>query len=281
MKNYSKVFSKQFDLFFEEDEIYKNFVYLNELPDEKVKCFLKIKDDMILAGLPFFCETFNYLSNEKFSFEDVLSYEGRRFSKDENAIIEFSLPFNIALTAERIALNLLQRASSVATYTNKFVETAGDVRILDTRKTTPGLRILEKYAVKMGGGVNHRFSQTDTWMIKDNHKKIFGGVLEAIEYFQNVGAFYQNLVVEIHDLEELEKVAKTKASHFMLDNFSVDELKQAIEIKKDHWSYEVSGGITLEKLENYCLEGVDAISTGSIVYNAPQVDLSLKMDKYL
>ncbi|MBT4793275.1 MAG: carboxylating nicotinate-nucleotide diphosphorylase [Halobacteriovoraceae bacterium] len=274
-----KIYEKNFALFFAEDDFSKNYAYLNSLPSKKVECVLKLKDDLVLAGLPFFFETFNYLAKEKIEYSDFMPNEGKTFKKSDFVEIKFELPFNIALTGERIALNLLQRASSVATYTNQFVQKSGHVKILDTRKTTPGLRFVEKYAVKVGGGYNHRFGQMDAWMIKDNHKEFFGGVEMAIKYFQDLSTFYQPLVVEIHDLDELASAYQAGAKHFLLDNFTPAEIQHAIEIKKEDMTYEVSGGISLKNIEGYILNGVDAISSGSLTYNAPQVDLSLKFKR--
>ena len=181
MLNYSEIYANNFKLYFDEDDYAKNFTYLSTLPATLIKCNLKIKDDLVLAGLPFFFESFNFLSNNKFDYSHLLEFEGKFFKKEDNFQIDFEMPFNIALTGERIALNLLQRASSIATFTKKYVDVANGIKILDTRKTTPGLRFLEKYSVNVGGGHNHRFGQMDAWMVKDNHKTLFGGVKEAIE----------------------------------------------------------------------------------------------------
>jgi nicotinate-nucleotide pyrophosphorylase (carboxylating) len=279
MFNFAEIYAKNFNLFFEEDDIAKNFSYISELPSESVTCILKIKDDMVLAGLPFFFETFNYLSKKNFDYSEFMEFEGKAFSKEDFIEIRFELPFNIALTGERIALNLLQRASSIATCTKQYVDMVGNIKILDTRKTTPGLRFIEKYAVKKGGGYNHRFGQVDAWMVKDNHKTFFGSVEKAIKYFQSLNTFYQPIIVEIHDLGELKRAHSVGAKHFLLDNFSPEEIKEAISIKDSEMTYEVSGGINLENIKNYILEGVDAFSSGSITYNAPHVDLSLKMQR--
>lgn len=274
--NYSQLFAKHFELFYSEDDILKNFQYLNSLPDTMVQCRIKIKDDLILAGLPFFFESFNYLMKGNFDYSDLMHFEGQSFKKEDNAEIKFELPFNIVLSGERIALNLLQRSSAIASYTNQYVSRSGNIKILDTRKTTPGLRFVEKYAVKAGGGFNHRFGQMDAWMVKDNHKSLFGGVVEAYEFFKNQNSFYQPIIVEIHDLSELEKVSAVGAKHFLLDNFSPEDIQKAVSMKKDFMTYEISGGINLDNIDGYLLDGVDAISSGSITYNAPHVDLSLK-----
>lgn len=274
--DYSKIWRENFELFFKEDDINRNFSYLSSLPDNLVNCRIHLKDDLILAGLPFFFETFNYLQSGIVNYDSLMEYEGQIFKKIDKKTIEFALPFNIALTGERIALNLLQRTSSIATFTNKFVKKSGEVKILDTRKTTPGLRFIEKYGVRLGGGHNHRSGQTDAWMVKDNHKSFFGGVSEAIKFFESQKTHYQPIIVEIHDLTELEQVAGLGIKHFMLDNFEVEDIKGAVELKQAGMTYEVSGGVNLENLDQYLIEGVDAISSGSLTYAAPPVDISLK-----
>ncbi len=266
-------------LFFAEDGMDRNFHYLNSLPKETVSCKLKLKDNLLLAGLPFFFETFNYLSDHPIDYSEYMKFEGQVFKKNDGFEISFELPFNLALSCERLALNLLQRASSIASYTHNFVLKAGDIKILDTRKTTPGLRSLEKYAVKIAGGFNHRFSQTDAWMIKDNHKQVFGGVKEAIYFFKQQNTFYTPMILEIHDLSELKDGIELGVKHFLLDNFSPAEIKEAVSLKNPGTTYEVSGGINMNNIDGYLLDGVDAISSGSIIYNAPQVDISLKMSR--
>lgn len=265
--------------FFAEDDLSRNINYSSSLPSKKVKSLLKIKDDMTLAGLPWFVESFKYLGAD-ISWDSFKEFEGQSFKKSDNVVIDFELPFNIALTGERIALNLLQRASSIATFTNQFVELAGDknISILDTRKTTPGLRSLEKYAVRQGGGFNHRLGQADMWMVKDNHKTFFGGVKEAVDFFKSMQSFYTPIEVEIHSIEELQEARELGIKHFMLDNFTPSEIQKAIDIKPTDATFEVSGGINLENIEGYLIDGVDAISIGSITYGARPVDLSLKME---
>ncbi len=263
--------------YFKEDDFFTNFKYISSLPQDEVNCVLNIKQDMMLAGLPFFTETFRYLGECQFG--DLEESEGKFFEK--GAKFKFKLPFSVALTGERIALNLLQKASAIATYTKQFVDMASgsDIKILDTRKTTPGHRAIEKYAVNIGGGHNHRFGQMDCWMIKDNHKSFFGGLKQAVDYFKGLKTFYTPLIVEIHDMEELKEAIELGVRHVMLDNFEPQAIKSAVELKPEGTTYEVSGGINLENLENYLVSGVDAISSGSLTYNAPHVDISLKYGK--
>ncbi|MFG1493353.1 carboxylating nicotinate-nucleotide diphosphorylase [Halobacteriovorax sp. GFR7] len=273
----NKALQDSIETYFKEDDLSRNLNYIQSLPNDEVHCKLKIKDDMILCGLPYFIESFNYLG-ANLNYEDFKKYEGQKYTKDEMAEIEFKLPFSIALTGERIALNLIQRASSIATYTNKFATLALDsgVKILDTRKTLPGYRALEKYAVVTGGGNNHRFGQSDMWMVKDNHKSFFGGVKEAIDFFKSKNSFYTPIEVEIHDLNELQIALGEGVRHIMLDNFSPEEIKEAVKQKPKGVTFEVSGGVRLNTLESYLIEGVDAISIGALTYDAPAVDLSLK-----
>ncbi len=262
--------------FFEEDDLKGNAFYLRELPTTPVNCLLKIKSDLCLSGLPYFVSAFNFLG-ANLNYDEFKTYEGKNFNKGE--IITFTLPFAIALTGERIALNLLQRSSAVSTLTQKFVEKARPhgVRILDTRKTTPGLRSLEKYAVRVGGGFNHRFSQADVWMIKDNHKTFFGGLKPAWEFFQNMQTHYQGVVVEVHSLDEMKLAIELGVNHVMLDNFSTDDIKNAVKSKKNGMTIEISGGVNLDNCEQYFISGVDAISVGALTHSAPHVDLSMKI----
>ena len=274
-----QVYKEHLDLFFKEDDLQRNLLYLSKLPTEVVECQLKLKDDLILTGLPFFVAVFNYLKRDCLNYNDFSKFEGESFKKTEKKEIHFELPFNVVLTGERIALNLLQRASGIATNVSKFVSQLEGIEILDTRKTTPGLRFLEKYAVTFGGGKNHRFGQMDAWMIKDNHKNIFGGVENAINYFKEMNTFYQPLILEIHEISELEIGIDLGVKHFLLDNFDEEMLEEAVSLKKEGITYEVSGGVTLENISQFNLKGIDAISSGAMVYNAPTVDISLKYHK--
>ncbi|MFP5386851.1 MAG: carboxylating nicotinate-nucleotide diphosphorylase [Bacteriovoracia bacterium] len=262
-----------------EDDLNRNFHYTRSLPKHPVSLELKIKSPLILAGTDYLAATFVQLGSES-DFSFLNEFEGKNL--DETTIVfPEALPFNIAVTGERLALNLVQHASSIATWTRKHVELASakNIKILDTRKTTPGLRSLEKYAVRVGGGYNHRLGQTDSWMIKDNHKASLGGLKAAWDFFQEQGAFYNNIIVEIHSIEELKEAQKIGCVHVMLDNFSVDQVHEAVKLKKAGMTYEVSGGLNLQTLQNYLIEGVDSLSLGSLTYSAPRVDLSLKFKK--
>ncbi|MBL6988488.1 MAG: carboxylating nicotinate-nucleotide diphosphorylase [Bacteriovoracaceae bacterium] len=272
---------KDLEHYFLEDDLSRNFYYIAKLPTDQVVCSLKFKSDLLIAGLPYFAQCFKYLGADKLDLAHFMKFESRTVTKESKFAINFELPFNIAVTGERIALNLLQRASSIATFTNQFVEKAKkyNIAILDTRKTTPGLRALEKYAVQIGGGHNHRLGQTDVWMVKDNHKNYFGGLTGAVDFFRSMHGFYTPIEVEIHNLDELKQALDLKVTHVMLDNFTPDEIAKAINIKPDFMSYEVSGGITIDNIDQYLVSGIDAISIGALTYAAPSVDVSLKYKK--
>jgi nicotinate-nucleotide pyrophosphorylase (carboxylating) len=261
-----------------EDDLSRNLFYSKNLPDLPVKMKLKIKSDMILSGVDYFVATFDAIGFSGDHFKDLYSLEGKKFYRGDEYEFEFSTPFKVALTAERLALNLLQHSSSISTFTNEFVKKAQHkgIKILDTRKTTPGFRSLEKYAVRVGGGYNHRFGQSDLWMIKDNHKSCFGGLEGALNFFKAQGVFYQGIMAEIHDLTELKVAINLGINHLMLDNFSKEDIVEAIKLKTSQVTYEVSGGVKLNNLEDYLIEGVDAISIGALTNSAPRVDLSLK-----
>lgn len=286
--NQNVFFQKSLDAdlarFFQEDDLDRNLFYLNSLPSDLVNCSLKLKSDMVLSGLPFFCAAFNYLGAD-IDYKQFVQYEGQMFLANQKKIIEFSLPFNIALSGERIALNLLQRSSAISTLTNKFVEKSKkyNIKILDTRKTTPGLRSVEKYAVRVGGGYNHRLGQADVWMIKDNHKDFFGGLKGAWNFFSSQQTFYNSIVAEVHNISELKEAFELGIQHVMLDNFSKEMLNEAVVIKEEQknkffkkMTYEISGGVKLENVNDFLIQGIDAISIGALTHSAPHVDISLK-----
>ena len=190
------------------------------------------------------------------------------------------------LTGERTALNFLQRLSGIATLTRRFVEAArGRVKVLDTRKTTPGLRALEKYAVRCGGGTNHRFGLYDAILIKDNHIRIAGSIEEAVRRVlrENVGGLHAPVPVEVEaqSLAHVEEAIAAGADTIMLDNLGVDEMREAIKLIRsiaDQYRIEISGGVTLETLPRLASLGADVISVGALTHSAPAVDISLEIE---
>ena len=181
------------------------------------------------------------------------------------------------LCGERVALNLLGRLSGIATQARAFVAAVDGtgVTILDTRKTTPGLRALEKYAVRVGGGVNHRFGLDDAVLVKDNHLRLAGGVAAAVKRLRAVGS--APLEVEADTLEQVEQALSLGVERILLDNMSPAEAARAVEIVSRRAELEISGGVTLENVRAYAETGVDAISVGALTHSARSLDVSMEV----
>ena len=189
------------------------------------------------------------------------------------------------LSGERVALNLLQRLSGIATLTRRYVDAVKgtNARIVDTRKTTPGLRALEKYAVRVGGGQNHRMGLDDGVLIKDNHIAIAGGLREAVEAARAALPHLHKIQVEVENLDQLREAVKLGVDAVLLDNMSPTETREAVrEVRSsaygDRVVIESSGGITLETVRDYAEAGVDLISVGALTHSAPAVDISLELE---
>ncbi len=242
---------------------------------EIVRAEIVAKGDGVLAGSRFVKEIFSLLGGTEVEFQ---KREGDTFSKGDTLALLEGDALSI-LRGERLSLNILQRLSGIATKTKEFVialEGTG-TKILDTRKTTPGFRAFEKYAVRVGGGENHRFALYDMVLVKDNHKRVAGGLKEALERVKsNVSPAYK-IEVEVESLQELEEAIKLGVDIVMLDNFSTEEVREAVKLVEGRIPIEVSGNITLDNVRDYAVEGVDYISSGSIIYAAPWIDLSLRV----
>jgi nicotinate-nucleotide pyrophosphorylase (carboxylating) len=191
----------------------------------------------------------------------------------------------VLLAAERVALNFLQRLSGIATLTRRYVDAiAGTAaKIVDTRKTTPGLRMLEKYAVTVGGGRNHRLGLDDGVLIKDNHLALAGGVAEAVRRAREVVGHLHKIEVEVTSLEQAREALRSKADILLLDNMAPEAVRQAVELVRAaepgerHTLTEASGGVTLDNVRAYAEAGVDLISIGALTHSAPAVDISFKI----
>jgi nicotinate-nucleotide pyrophosphorylase (carboxylating) len=191
----------------------------------------------------------------------------------------------ILLAVERVALNFLQHLSGIATLTRRYVETVAgtETRIVDTRKTMPGLRMLEKYAVTVGGGHNHRLGLDDGVLIKDNHLAMSGGVAEAVRRARESVGHLHKIEVEVATLEQVREALKAKADILLLDNMTPEIASQAVKLVHEkepherHTLTEASGGITLENVRAYAEAGVDLISIGALTHSAPSVDISFKI----
>jgi nicotinate-nucleotide pyrophosphorylase (carboxylating) len=240
---------------------------------------LLAKQDFILCGLEIAEAVFSTLDSQ-------IQIESRAFDGDavtaggEFARIEG--PADVLLTGERTALNLLQRLSGVATLTKRFVDAIGgtNAKIVDTRKTTPGLRALEKYAVTVGGGFNHRFGLDDGVLIKDNHIALAGGVRRAIEMARRDVPHLMRIEVEVSNESQLREALKASADVIMLDNMTIDEMRAAVQLIREQAPgvlIEASGGVNLETVRGIAECGVDLISVGAITHSATAVDISLKI----
>lgn len=240
---------------------------------------LLVKDKGIIAGVEFAKQVFDFVDS---SLEvEVLIPDGTQVKYGDIVFYVSGLSQSI-LKAERLVLNAMQRMSAIATKTNEFVKLleGTDTKILDTRKTTPGIRALEKWAVKIGGGENHRFALYDMIMLKDNHIDFAGGITKAIEatkeYLKD-NKFHLNIIVEARNLKEIEEILKNDGVHrILIDNFNFEDTKKAVALIGDRCQTESSGGITLESVKKYADCGVDFVSTGAITHSVYNMDLSLK-----
>jgi len=243
------------------------------------KAVLKVKEAGILAGVELAQQIFQFIEPEaRFS---IYKKDGERVEVGDIAF-DVSAKVHTILKAERLTLNCMQRMSGIASLTNKYVQKvkAYKAKILDTRKTTPLFRTYEKEAVRIGGGVNHRMGLDDMVMLKDNHIDFCGGVEKAIEKtsaYLKSNALNLNIEVETRSLEDVKKVLFVGNVHrIMLDNYSPEQITEAVKLINGKYETEASGGITLENVEAYAKTGVDFISVGAVIHHAVSMDLSLK-----
>lgn len=245
----------------------------------KQRARLLIKHDCVLAGVELAQYIFHFYDK---SLEiEVFKNDGDKVKVDDVAFVITGSAQSI-LTMERLVLNCMQRMSGIATYTRRMVDLLADTntRILDTRKTTPTFRMCEKWAVQIGGGQNHRFGLFDMVMLKDNHNDYAGGITPAVEatvkYLKEKGKDLK-IEVETRNLKEVKEALATKAVDIiMLDNMSLTEMSEAVQLINGAAKIEASGGITEETAHDIAKTGVDYISSGAIIYSAPNIDLSLK-----
>ncbi|WP_110942940.1 carboxylating nicotinate-nucleotide diphosphorylase [Inediibacterium massiliense] len=267
------------------EKIIKNAL-IEDMNDKDLTTDLLIEDDLystaymiakeegVLAGILVAKKVFTMLDTD-ISFE-ILKEDGSILKKGEK-IVKIKGKTKSILKGERTALNLLQRMSGIASLTNKYVDTIKEypTRIVDTRKTTPNLRILEKYAVSIGGGYNHRFNLSDAVMIKDNHIKAVGGIKEAIQKAKRNIPHTAKIEIEVTSLEELKEALDEGVDIIMLDNMDLLTMEKAVKINNKQSILEASGNITIERVKEIAAIGVDIISVGALTHSVKAMDISL------
>lgn len=246
------------------------------MPDyKKAEVELICKEDGIIAGLQIFERVFTLLDAE--TSVDFRVKDGDAVKQGELLAVVTG-DVRVLLSGERTALNYLQRLSGIATYTNtvsKLLE-GSKTKLLDTRKTTPCMRIFEKYAVRVGGGHNHRYNLSDGVLLKDNHIDAAGGVKEAVAAARAYAPFVRKIEVETENLDMVKEAVEAKADIIMLDNMTPDEMAEAIRLIDGRAETECSGNITKENIKEITALGVDYVSSGALTHSAPILDISLK-----
>ncbi len=233
------------------------------------------KEDGVIAGLGVFKRVFELLDKDTevtFFVKDGDKVEkGRLLGKVKGDI-------RVLLSGERTALNYLQRMSGIATYTRNIADLlkGTSTKLLDTRKTTPNMRVFEKYAVKVGGGYNHRFNLSDGVLLKDNHIGAAGSVKEAVRMAKEYCPFVRKIEIEVENLDMLKEALEAGADIIMLDNMSIEDMKEAVKLCKGKAETECSGNVTRENVARLVDIGVDYISSGALTHSSPILDLSLK-----
>ena len=233
------------------------------------------KQDGVIAGLDVFKRTFELLDSKT---EVTFTKKDGDTVKNGDKIGVVRGDIRVLLSGERTALNYLQRMSGIATYTRSITDLlkGSKTKLLDTRKTTPNMRVFEKYAVKVGGGYNHRYNLSDGILLKDNHIGAAGGVKEAVQMAKEYAPFVRKIEIEVENLDMLKEALDAGADIIMLDNMSVEDMKEAVKLVSGKAETECSGNVTKENVERLVDIGVDYISSGALTHSSPILDLSLK-----
>jgi nicotinate-nucleotide pyrophosphorylase (carboxylating) len=244
-------------------------------PEQRARGIILAKSTCILAGIQVAEEVFRQL-------DPAITFHIRRQDSERCAsgdvIAEARGSAAAMLTAERTALNLVQRMSGIATLTRSFVDAAaGSITVLDTRKTTPTLRALEKYAVRAGGGTNHRSGLDDGILIKDNHIRLAGGVEEAVRRMKKAGQ-EMPIEVEAQSLDQVDQAIAARADVILVDNLSLEQIREAVRRVRGRAKVEVSGGVTLERMSGLSTTGADYVSVGALTHSAPAADISFELE---
>ena len=259
------------------EDISSEDVTTNSVMKEAVKGEVELicKQDGIIAGLGVFRRVFELLNDQmEITF---FCKDGDEVRKGEKMGI-LRGDIRVLLSGERVALNFLQRMSGIATYTHQVAKllVGSRTKLLDTRKTTPNMRIFEKYAVRVGGGYNHRYNLSDGVLLKDNHIGAAGSVAKAVEMAKAYAPFVRKIEVETENLDMVKEAVEAGADIIMLDNMSPEEMQKAIELIGGRAETECSGNVTKENIERLTSLGVDYISSGALTHSAPILDISLK-----
>ena len=237
------------------------------------------KQDGVIAGLSITQRVFQ-LIDERIQF-DAKVKDGEKVQEDQ-IVARLHGPARGMLKGERVGLNFLQHLSGIATTTARFVKAVEGTKtkILDTRKTTPGLRGFEKYATRMGGAVNHRMGLWDSVLVKDTHLALVGGISPALRAARKAYPDEADIIVEVSNLQELEQALADKAPRVLLDNFSCGQVREAMQIIRGRAVVEVSGGVQVTNARAYALAGADFISVGALTHSASALDFSMKVTRY-
>jgi len=244
---------------------------------QKADALIKAKEDGIIAGLPIAEQVFRKLDPNL--IWNPLANDGDKIKSSE-ILVKFSGKYSALLSAERTALNFLQRMSGIATQTNLFVSLIKDSKtnILDTRKTIPGHRLLDKYAVKMGGGTNHRIGLFDLVMIKDNHIKVAGSITNAVEQIRGKYGNKFRIEVETTNLDEVNEALQCKVDIIMLDNMTNETMRESVKLINGKAKTEASGNMTIERIKSTAEIGVDFISIGMLTHSVKALDISMYIE---
>lgn len=258
------------------EDVPQNDITTEFIIREECNCSVELiaKEDGVIAGLPVFERVFKILGGVNVEF----------FKKDGDKVCEGKCIARLSgktkhiLIGERTALNFLQRMSGIATLTNAYVDKlkSSGVKILDTRKTTPNMRIFEKYAVKIGGGCNHRYNLSDSVLIKENHISAAGGIKAAVTIIRQNVSFVKKIEVEVETMKQINEALEVGADIIMLDNMDAVTMKKAVEIINKKALVEASGNVTLDNILEVASSGVDYISVGALTHSFRVLDLSMK-----
>ncbi|MDP3181638.1 MAG: carboxylating nicotinate-nucleotide diphosphorylase [Desulfobaccales bacterium] len=245
-------------------------------PELKGEAHIRAKQTLVVAGLPVAARVFQRLDPEVIFAPQV--EEGQEVAPG-TVLARLTGPVGSILTGERVALNFLMHLSGIATFTRKMVAVVAGypVAIVDTRKTTPGWRVLEKYAVRLGGGLNHRLGLYDQVLIKNNHLTAVGSISEAVRRARKLAPHTLKIEVEVNDLAGLEEALAAGADIIMLDNMTEADMARAVQLTKGRALLEASGSMTLERLPQVAATGVNFISMGALTHSAPAVDIHLRL----